>query len=390
MKGNLIFPLAGLGKRFVEKGFTQTKPLIHAGKKTIIEWGLESVKYSNDIEVIFTVRKDQCIINGIDSYLRKICPNCKIVKLDKPTNGSLETVALTIEKLSLTGNLFIHTSDIVLPHPVNLDDVFVNKPISAATFTFKANNPSYSYCEIDDDKNNFVKSMIEKEIVSDVANIGLYCFRSIDLFMDYAKQIISLEKKVKSEYYISSVFENLIKDGNKVQAIDVQEVNVVGTPKELNFFTKFVIPTMNPKIIGFVADHSGFDFKDKIIHKFQSEGYETVDYGCFSNQNCDYSDYIPIACDGIENSEVNIVIASCKSGQGINICANHQKNIISVVPRDFNSLLYARKHNSPNFLSFASDIWDAGEAFKAFMDVYSNNHFEGGRHSTRIQKFLNL
>ena len=178
MKGNLIFPLAGLGKRFVEKGFTQTKPLIHAGKKTIIEWGLESVSYSSDIDVIFTVRKDQCIINGIDSYLRKICPNCKIVKLDKPTNGSLETVALTIEKLSLTGNLFIHTSDIVLPLPVNLDDVFVNNEISAATFTFKANNPSYSYCEIDDDKNNFVKSMIEKEIVSDVANIGLYCFKS--------------------------------------------------------------------------------------------------------------------------------------------------------------------------------------------------------------------
>ena len=54
--------------------------------------------------------------------------------------------------------------------------------------------------------------------------------------MDYAKQIISLEQKVKSEYYISSVFENLINDGNKVQAIDVQEVNVVGTPKELNFY----------------------------------------------------------------------------------------------------------------------------------------------------------
>ena len=121
---------------------------------------------------------------------------------------------------------------------------------------------------------------------------------------------------------------------------------------------------MNPKTIGFVADHSGFDFKDKIIHMFQSEGYETVDYGCFSNQNCDYSDYIPIACEGIESSEVNIVIASCKSGQGINICANHQRNIISVVPRDFNSLLYARKHNSPNFLSFASDIWDAGVALR--------------------------
>ena len=69
MKGNLIFPIAGLGKRFLEQGYIQTKPLIHAGRKTIIEWGLESVKYSENINVIFTVRKDQCKINVLSMEL---------------------------------------------------------------------------------------------------------------------------------------------------------------------------------------------------------------------------------------------------------------------------------------------------------------------------------
>lgn len=390
MKGNLVFPIAGVGKRFLDQGYIQTKPLIHAGRKTIIEWGLESVLHDKNINIIFTVRKDQCIINGIDSYLKKICPNCQIVKLDKPTNGSLETVALSVKELSLNGELYIHTSDIVLPHPVDLEKVFHDNNIDAATFTFKANNPSYSYCKLADSDTSFVESMIEKEIVSDVANIGIYCFKSTTQFMKYADQIISSEKKVKSEYYISSVFENLIKDGHKVKAIDVDEVNVVGTPKELKFFTKFVIPTMDPRTIGFVSDHSGFEFKDKIIKLFENDGFETVDYGCFSSQNCDYSDYIPIASDGLNSSEVDLVIASCKSGQGINICANHQKNVIGVIPRDYNSLLYARKHNSPNLLSFASDVWSAEDAFRDFKKVYSETHFEGGRHSTRIQKFISL
>lgn len=390
MKGNLLFPLAGIGQRFLAEGYVQTKPLIHAGKKTIIEWSLDSVKHDPNLNIIFTVRKDQCIINGLDSYLKQIVPNCKIFKLDRPSNGSLETVALTARALSIKGPLFIHTSDIVLPEPVDLMKIFKDDNIEAATYTFKANNPSYSYCKCKDDNPEFIDSMIEKEIVSQVANVGIYCFKSTELFMKYADQIFTSKKKMNGEYYISSIYDNLIKDGNKVKALDLKEVNVIGTPKELKFFTKFVIPTMNPKVIGFVSDHSGFFFKDKLKMIFENEGYETVDYGCFSNQSCDYSDYVPIACEGLSKSEVQIVIASCKSGQGVNICANHQKNILSVIPRDYDSLLSSRKHNCPNFLSFASEKWDPNDAFNSILKTFKDSHFEGGRHSTRIQKFLNL
>lgn len=385
---NLIFPLAGFGKRFQEAGYIQTKPLIHAGKKTIIEWGLESVVINEDINIIFIVRQDQCITNGIDSYLKQLHKNCTIVKLDKATNGSLETVLLAIKKLSLKGFLHIHTSDIVLPKPVLLNTVFEEKDIDAASFTFKANNPSYSYCKLSESDSNKVEYMIEKEVISQVANIGIYSFKSIDKFIKYAEEIINEQKTIKSEYYISSVFENLIKDGNKVKSITLPEVHIIGTPKELTFFTKFVIPTMNPKTIGLVSDHSGFFFKDELRKLFQKADYEVVDYGCFSKQDCDYSDYVPIASEGLEKGEVDIIIGSCKSGQGINTCANHQNNILSVIPNNENSLFYARMHNCPNWLSFASDVWDPNDAFTSFQKVYRTSHFEGGRHSTRIQKFL--
>ena len=58
MKQNLIFPLAGFGNRFKNAGYIQTKPLIHAGNKTIIEWAIESVKFEEDTRVIFVVRKE--------------------------------------------------------------------------------------------------------------------------------------------------------------------------------------------------------------------------------------------------------------------------------------------------------------------------------------------
>ena len=66
MVNNLIFPLAGYGTRFINEGYTQTKPLIHAGRKTLVEWAMESVKIDKETNLIFVVRKDQCVINGID------------------------------------------------------------------------------------------------------------------------------------------------------------------------------------------------------------------------------------------------------------------------------------------------------------------------------------
>ncbi len=388
MKQNLIFPLAGFGKRFKDAGYIQTKPLIHAGNKTVIEWAIEAVKFDSETRVIFILRKDQCIINGLDSYLKQRCPNAEIIKLDGPTNGSLETVFLGINNLSLEGSLHINTSDIVLPDPVCLNSIFDNNDMEASTVTFKANNPSYSYCKISDTNPNLVEYMVEKEIISQTANVGIYSFRSVNKFIEYSNEILIANTRVKNEFYISSVFDLFIRDKKKIQSLQVSDVHIIGTPSELSFFTKFVLPTMNPKSIGFVSDHSGFSFKDKLIELFKNDNFKTVDYGCFSEMNCDYSDYVPIACQGLRDSEVDLIIGSCKSGQGVNICANHQKNIISVSPQDKNQFKYARKHNCPNFITFPSNFWIPEDAFEIYKNIFKTIHFEGGRHSTRIQKMI--
>lgn len=389
MKENLIFPLAGYGTRFIKEGYIQTKPLIHAGKKTLIEWALESVKIDKNVNLIFVVREDQCIINGIDSFLYQLYPNCNVIKLNKSTNGSLETVNLALDQIDLKGHLHIHTSDIVIPNPINLSKTF-DYNNDAATYTFKANNPNYSYCKLNKKKPDMVDLMVEKEIISQVANVGIYSFKSINKFRKYSKLLLQGNKKVKNEFYISSVFELLIKSGTIVKSIEVPEVHIVGTPSELKFFNKFVLPTMNPKTIGLVSDHSGFLFKKELQKLFKESQYKIVDYGCFSDSSCDYSDYVPIACKGLAESEVDLVIGSCKSGQGINISANHQNNVISIIATNKDSLKETRLHNCPNFLSFPSNNWSPKNAFKAFIDAFNNFYFEGGRHSTRIQKVLGM
>ena len=388
--GTLIIPLAGFGNRFLKAGYTQTKPLIHAGKKSIIEWALESITINNDTNVIFVVREDQCIINGLDAFLQKICPKAQIIKIDKPTRGSLESVIIALNKVNIEGELYIHTSDICLPKPFCLEGQFKDNDCDAFTVTFKGNNPAYSYCKLEKNSNDIVEYMIEKEVVSQLANVGIYGFKSSSIFYEKAMNVIDSNILVKEEFYISTVFSLFFEEGYKVRSCFVDEVHIIGTPSELNFFTKFVLKTMNPKNIGFVSDHSGFLFKESIMKHFDNANYLTTDFGCFSLSDCDYSDYVHTACEAISEGEVDLVIGSCISGQGVNITANHCKNVISVIPINKDSLIQSRKHNCPNFLSFASNSWDPLDAFQTFVNTYNDKvHFEGGRHSIRIQKALN-
>ena len=382
----IVFPLAGFGSRFQSAGYTQTKPLIHAGHKTIIEWSLETIK-CNPADIVFVIRKDQSIINGLGPFLRKICPEARIVELDSPTNGSLETVLRGLAQIDieLDQPLYIHTSDLVIPQPVTLNDGFIDGS-EAITFTFKANNPSYSYCENSLSDSSRVTKVIEKQVVSQIANVGIYGFRSASRFLHYAQRVISGKEISEGEFYVSSVFAKYIHDDFVVTHLPVDEVHVVGTPRELEFFTQYVIPTMNPRSIGFVSDHSGFQLKEELLELFKSNDFTCVDYGCFSKRDCDYSDYVPTACRSLAVNEVDLVIGLCASGQGVNITANHHEKVISVVPPDIESLIISRRHNSPNFISVASSRWTARGFYEGFREAYYDSHFEGGRHSLRLQK----
>ena len=55
---------------------------------------------------------------------------------------------------------------------------------------------------------------------------------------------------------------------------------------------------------------------------------------------------------------------------------------------DKNALILGRKHNCPNFIAFPSMQWEPQEIYNSFLNAYQKEHFEGGRHSSRLQKVL--
>ncbi len=75
---------------------------------------------------------------------------------------------------------------------------------------------------------------------------------------------------------------------------------------------------MDTKIIGIASDHAGYALKQFVKQYLVEKGMPYKDYGTFTEESCDYSDFGHALAEGIERGEVYPGIAICGSGEGIN------------------------------------------------------------------------
>lgn len=139
------------------------------------------------------------------------------------------------------------------------------------------------------------------------------------------------------------------------------------------------------KTIAIACDHAGYPLKKEIIKYVESLGYQVKDFGCDSEDSCDYADYAHPAASAVENGDCDFGIAMCGSGNGIQMTLNKHQGIraaLSWIP-EIASL--AKQHNDANILVMPARFIDLDMA-KKIVDAYLATEFEGGRHQRRIDK----
>ena len=143
--------------------------------------------------------------------------------------------------------------------------------------------------------------------------------------------------------------------------------------------------TMEIKTIGLASDHAGYALKQFVKKYLDEKGYEYKDYGTYSEESCDYSDFGHALAEGIERGEVFPGIAICGSGEGINMTLNKHQSIragLCWIPEIAHLI---RQHNNANVLVMPGRFIDE-EMARKIMDEYFATEFEGGRHQKRIDK----
>ncbi len=385
-KFNLVIPIAGLGSRFAREQYYVPKPLILIDDRSIIEWTMDSIDHSN-CNLIFIVREEHILEFSIDDFLRnKFGEDIKIISTNKTTEGAVCSVRLAENLIDNDAPLIVHCSDIFCEPKINPEDFFDNS--DGTILTFKSNSANYSYSEIENGK---VVKVAEKQVISDQASVGIYFFKTGHSFMKYSDQMIINNLRTNNEFFIAPLYNLLIEDNLNIVAKEVQKMHIFGTPEEYSFFVNNSLKTwpINKRTVAICSDHSGFAGKEIFKAVLMLKKIQYIDFGTYNSRDCDYGEFVKMACEAVSNNKCDLAFGFCRSGQGVNIQANKNKKIRAALVIDPYLAEYSVRHNCANFFSIGTKYLDGADCvdkYTKILDAVMNNTFDGGRHQTRIQK----
>lgn len=131
------------------------------------------------------------------------------------------------------------------------------------------------------------------------------------------------------------------------------------------------------------SDHAGFELKKEIISYLKELGFETKDYGTYSEESCDYPEYAHAVCEHIKKHPKSLGVLICGSGNGISMTANKHQHIRAALSWTPEIAKMARLHNDANIVSLPARFISVEDA-KAIVGVFLKTGFEGGRHQRRV------
>ena len=231
-KPNVLIPMAGLGSRFAEKGYSLPKPLIKIFGKPMIQHVVDSLGI--DGHYIFLVQKAHRVKYHLDDVLDEIAPGCSIIEVDGLTEGAASTSLLAKDLVNNDTPLIIANSDQI----VKWDAAVLQKAlliVDGVTATFEASDPKWSYVDWGVDR---ILKVAEKQVISRRANVGIYGWAKGSDYVKYAEQMIAKDIRTNGEFYIAPVYNEAIADGKRIVEYRVKEMHGVGTPEDMNEYIR--------------------------------------------------------------------------------------------------------------------------------------------------------
>lgn len=232
--------MAGRGSRFANAGYRDPKPLIRFGGKPMIRWVIENVRPATPHRFIFL-----CLAEHLRQYpdipaaLRDASPGCEIVAVEGVTEGAACTVLLARPFIDGEEPLMIANADQYVS--LSIDDYLAAMEANDADgliMTFEADDPKWSYCRLRTD--GTVSEVVEKQVVSNEATVGIYNFRRGRDFVAAAEEMIARNLRVNGEFYVAPTYNQLIGRNAKIVVArtgrEYDGMYGLGTPADLDFF----------------------------------------------------------------------------------------------------------------------------------------------------------
>jgi dTDP-glucose pyrophosphorylase len=236
---NIVIPMAGHGSRFSKAGYKDPKPLISVNGKPMIELVINNLKPSKMHRFIFICQSQHLNNYPLRALLEEKAPGCKIIEVTEVTAGAACTVLLAKEFINNQDQLMIANCDQYIDVDINeylaaLDDVSADGLI----MTMKAYDNKWSFIKLNE--KNEITLLVEKEVVSDEATVGIYNYQHGSDFVVASEAMISKNLRVNNEFYVAPAYNEMIQRGKKIKYFNIgnlgEGMHGLGTPEDLRKF----------------------------------------------------------------------------------------------------------------------------------------------------------
>lgn len=183
--------------------------------------GLNLTDFDN---IYITILRKHAELFDVDSMLslqlrRLGLENAHIVILDNPTNTQAETIAKTIEMMDVSGSIFIKDADSFFKAVISPANGVAVYPLEKMDIVDPRNK---SYVAVDDMQH--ITNIIEKRVVSNLFNVGGYCFENVEDFIMMYDSVKDLGK-----IYLSHIIYDMLLSGFTFRPIQVKHYTDWGT-----------------------------------------------------------------------------------------------------------------------------------------------------------------
>lgn len=238
----MVIPAVGVGKRFVDAGYGEPKPLIKVNGVPIIQHAIESLQI--DGTYIFVVRK-----NDNSEELRSIIADSvgnlsyTIVEAPKVTDGPVNSVLLAEGLIDNESELVVANCDqrtdwdatafIEYCRSVDYDGVVTTYPFDDI---IEGQKSPYSFIKIG--ASGSAVALEEKFAISNLALCGIHYWKHGNDFVRSAKSLIAHNDRTNNEFYVSKTYNYLIEEGKRIINFPLSsgQFHSLGTPKDVELY----------------------------------------------------------------------------------------------------------------------------------------------------------
>jgi len=241
----IIIPMSGIGKRFMEAGYHDPKPLIEIDGKPIIEHVINLFPGENNFT--FICNNQHLKETKMRDILERICPQGHIYEVPvENRQGPVHAVWQVFDKIKDDEECIVSYCDYGTwwDYQGFLKDTR-ERNADGCVACYRGFHPHMlgtdNYAFLKDKGDRWMEAIQEKKPFTDNrmeewASNGTYYFKTGAIMKKYFNRLMEREMKVKDEYYVSMVYNLLVEDGLKVSIFEIEHMLQWGTPYDLEVY----------------------------------------------------------------------------------------------------------------------------------------------------------